>query len=105
MNLKQIICTALVFGVVFTSTFTASTHAAEEHNVSKIELNEKTLDITKEDEKSFELFADDLASKLKNTNKNDYERIIANAYSDGSNVIARKVKDKIKKYQRKIFRK
>ena len=97
MNLKQIICTALVFGVIFTSAFTASTHAAEGHNVSKIELNEKTLDITKEDEKSFELFADDLASKLKNANKNDYERIIANAYSDGSNVIARKVKDKIKK--------
>ena len=71
MNLKQIICTALVFGVIFTSAFTASTHAAEGHNVSKIELNEKTLDITKEDEKSFELFADDLASKLKNANKND----------------------------------
>ncbi|MDD6906696.1 MAG: hypothetical protein PUI98_07670 [Finegoldia magna] len=52
-----------------------------------VEINEQTLQLTQNDRKNFEEFADKLALELQNSEEEDYDKIIQRAYRSGSNII------------------
>ncbi|MGF0055263.1 hypothetical protein ACQRB4_04585 [Peptoniphilaceae bacterium SGI.097] len=62
-----------------------------------VEINEQTLQLTQNDRKNFEEFADKLALELQSSEEEDYDKIIQRAYQSGSNIIGTKAKSVIKK--------